>query len=571
MAERTEWLFERTEAVVPAGGGMVAAKTATAAEAGAAVLRDGGNAVDAAVAAAFAAGVAEPWMNGVGGGGFMVVQLPDQDPAVVEYPMVAPAGAEPDMFPLSGAPADTALFGWPSVVDQANIHGHRAVAIPGTVAGLSLALERFGTRSLAEMMAPAIQLAEEGVAVTWHTTLTIARDLGTLQRYPATADIFLDGARNPPVTIDQASPTMLKQLDLAGTLKTIAQEGPRAFYEGAIAQEIANYLAENDAPLSQRDLSAYEATVSSPVTARYRGHEILTVGGGSGGTSLIQAMMMLAELDIAQLEHNTPEALHMVAQVFRMAFADRFAYLADPAAIDVPLEALLSPEYARERAAMLSSNRMGSPMAGTRERLGVSHQLAPSVPEYTSGSTTHLSVIDGNGGAVSLTQTLLALWGSRVVVPGTGILLNNGMMWFDPEPGRPNSIAGGKRPLSNMAPVVVTKDGRTVASLGASGGRRIMNCNAQLVMNLLDHGLSMQPAISAPRIDASTRDLYVSSRIPETTTAALQALGHPIQRRVEGPGGAEFASPVGIERLANGELHGGADLFYPAMTISTGR
>lgn len=279
-------------------------------------------------------------------------------------------------------------------------------------------------------------------------------------------------------------------------------------------------------------------------------------------------MGMLDELDIGGLGHNTPAALHRLAQVFRMVFADRFAYLADPAMVDVPLDALLSREYGKERLSTLTDDRLGSLRAGEKERLGVTHDLAASVPEYTSGSTTHLSVIDGQGGAVSITQTLLALWGSRVVVPGTGILLNNGMMWFDPEPGRPNSIAGGKRPLNNMAPVVVTKDGDVVASLGSSGGRRIMNCNAQLVMNLLDHGMSMQPAISAPRIDTSTRNLQISSRIPTETIEALAALGHPVQRRMEGPGGAEFASPVGILRRGDGELRGGADLFYPAMAVA---
>jgi gamma-glutamyltranspeptidase/glutathione hydrolase len=568
MAERTEWLFGRTEAVAAAGRGMVAAKTTDAAEVGAKVLRDDGNAVDAAVATAFAAGVVEPWMNGIGGGGFMVVKLPDRDPAVVEYPMVAPAAAREDMFPLSNAPADTALFGWPSVVDQANIHGYRSVAVPGTVAGLSLALERFGTKPLAEMIAPAIHLAEEGVPVTWHTTLTIARELGTLQQYPSTAQVFLDEAKNPPVTVDQATPTMLRQTDLARTLRAIAENGPETFYRGDIAKVMAEYFSEHKAPLSEADLAAYGATIASPTVAHYRGHQVLTNGGGSGGTSLAQAMTMLAELDIAGLGHNSPETLNMIAQIFRMVFADRFAYLADPTMINVPIDALLSLEYARERLATISTERIRPPVPGSRKRLGVTHDLAPSVPEYTSGSTTHLSVIDGKGGAVSITQTLLALWGSRVVVPGTGILLNNGMMWFDPEPGRPNSVAGGKRPLNNMAPVVLTRDGHVVASLGSSGGRRIMNCNAQLIMNLLDHGLSMQSAISAPRIDASTRDLYVSSRIPETTTDALAALGHRLQRRVEGPGGAEFASPVGILRLPSSELRGGSDLFYPAMAIA---
>ncbi|MDQ3513849.1 MAG: gamma-glutamyltransferase [Chloroflexota bacterium] len=572
MAGRTEWVLGRTEATVAAGGGMVAAKTEAAAEAGATILRAGGNAVDAAVATAFAAGVAEPWMNGIGGGGYLVGSLPGADPFVVEYPMIAPRGATPGMFPLSGAPADLSLFGWPGVVAGANIVGHRAVGVPGTVAGLALAAERFGTMSLAALMAPAIGLAEEGVPVTWHTTLAVARDLGTLQRYPATAAVFLDGAGNPPVTVDQARPTILRQPDLARTLGLIAGQGPRAFYEGEIAEAIAAHLTGDGAPFAVADLRDYQASVTAPAMIPYRGHQVVVPGGATGGTTVGQVLMMLDGIDVAAMGQNTPESLDLIARVLRAAFADRFAYLADPDHVEVPLAALLSADYAAERRdECLAGARSGHvlpPRAGDAARLGVRHGLAASVPEYvTADSTTHLSVIDGRGGAVSITQTLLALWGSRVVVPGTGILLNNGMMWFDPEPGRPNSVAGGKRPLSNMAPLLVTRDGAVVASLGASGGRKIMACDVQLVMNLLDHGLSMQPAITAPRIDASTPALHASDRIDPATRQALAALGHPVEAHHESAGGSEFASPVGIRRAPDGTLQGGADLFYPAMAI----
>ncbi|CAA9548071.1 MAG: Gamma-glutamyltranspeptidase @ Glutathione hydrolase [uncultured Thermomicrobiales bacterium] len=516
--------------------------------------------------------MAEPWMNGIGGGGYLVGSLPGADPFVVEYPMIAPRGATPEMFPLSGAPADVSLFGWPGVVGAANIVGHRAVGAPGTVAGLALAAERFGTMSLAALMAPAIGLAEDGVPVTWHTTLTVARDLGTLQRYPATAAVFLDAVGNPPVTIDQARPTLLRQPDLARTLAQIADQGPRAFYEGETGEAIAAHLAENGAPFSAADLRDYRATVTTPLAIDYRGHQVLLPAGATGGTTVGQVLMMLDGVDVAALGHNTPEALDVLARVLRAAFADRFAWLADPDHVEVPLAALLSADYAADRLGEsmtgVRSGRVSPPRAGDAGRLGVSHGLAASVPEYvTADSTTHLSVIDGRGGAVSITQTLLALWGSRVVVPGTGILLNNGMMWFDPEPGRPNSVRGGARPLSNMAPLLVTRDGAVVASLGASGGRKIMACNVQLVMNLLDHGLSMQPAIAAPRIDASTPTLHASDRIDVATRDALSAVGHPVEARHESAGGSEFASPVGIHRAPDGALRGGADLFYPAMAI----
>src|ERR687890_1144589 len=220
MPVETEWQVSRLEA--RGRGGMVAAKTPQAAAAGADILRRGGNAVDAAVTTAFTAGVVEPWMNGIGGGGYMVVQAPDEAPAVVTFPMVAPAGARPEMFPLTGAGSDAAPFGWPAVVDSANVWGYRSVAVPGMVAGLALALERWGTISLAEALAPAIRWAEEGIPVFWHTSLMIAGDLGTLKRFPATATIFLDDDGNPPVTDDQTRPYLLRQEDLARTLRAIA-------------------------------------------------------------------------------------------------------------------------------------------------------------------------------------------------------------------------------------------------------------------------------------------------------------------------------------------------------------
>ena len=570
MAMQTELVLDRTEAT--ARGGMVAAKTARAAEVGVGVLRRGGNAVDAAVATAFAAGVVEPWMSGIGGGGFLIAHLPGREGVVVEFPMVAPAGARPEMFPLSGTGPDTSLFGWPGVVDQANIVGHRAVAVPGTVAGLAMALAHVGTISLAEALAPAIQLAADGTPVTWHTTLMTARDLGTLRRFPATAAIFLDAAGAPPATIEESRPAILRQPELARTLDLIAREGPRAFYEGLPARAAVEHLAEHGAPFTAADFAGYEAKITPALTASYRGHQVLTTGGGSGGTTLVEALNLIDALDVAALGHNTPPALHRLAQAFRQAFADRFAYLADAARVEVPVDVLVSADYARERSAAFPADRLGPVAAGDPRRLGVYHGLTASMPDYTrphqalSGSTTHLSVIDRDGGAVSLTQTLLSLWGSRVVVPGTGVLLNNGMMWFDPEPGRPNSVAGGKRPLSNMAPAILTRDRRTVAAIGASGGRRIMGCNAQLVLNLVAHGLSIQPAITAPRIDASTPELLVSARLPEATRQALAARGHRVAVRDERLFLGDFASPVGIQRREDQTLRGGADPFYAPAT-----
>lgn len=619
MAEQTQWVVSRAEA--RAGGGMVAAKTPEAAAAGAAALRNGGNAVDAAIAAAFAAAVSEPWMNGIGGGGLMVVAGPGVAPSVVAFPMVAPAGATPEMFPLAGTGADAALFGWPSVVGSANVFGPRSVAVPGLVAGLALAAERFGTKPLAEGIAPAIRLAADGVPVTWHTTLTVARDFATLRRFPETAAIFLDEGGAPPVSAEPANPRGLRQPDLARTLATIASDGPRAFYEGAIAEAIVRCLRAGGAPFTLDDLAGYRATVEPALSAPLGGASdgrgavagsnagahadggpsapgvpaapggsdglgaatLHTSGGATGGTTLAQSLLLLHALGALDLPPNEPETLHRLAQAFRQAFADRFAWLADPRHVEVPLALLVDPAYAAERAATMPTDRLGTVAAGSADRLGMRHGLGPSIPDYAAasmagagaqmadGSTTHISVVDRDGLAVSLTQTLLSLWGSRVTAPGTGVLLNNGMMWFDPEPGRPNSVAGGKTPLSNMAPAILTRNGETLASIGSSGGRRIMNCNAQVAINLARHGMAMQEAIAAPRIDASTAELLVSARLPEATVAALARLGHRVAARDERLFFGDFASPCGVLRLGDGAFAGGADPFYvPATAVGVG-
>jgi len=555
---------------------MVAAKTPQAAAAGADVLRRGGNAVDAAVTTAFTAGVVEPWMNGIGGGGYMVVQEPEEAPTVVAFPMVAPAGARPEMFPLSGAGSDTELFGWPAVVDSANVWGYRSVAVPGTVAGLALALERWGTISLAEALAPAIRWAEEGVPVFWHTTLMIAGALGTLKQFPTTAAIFLDGSGNPPVTQEQDRPRWLRQTDLARTLRTIASDGPRAMYEGSIGQAIADDLAANGAPFTRDDFASYQARISPALSTSYGGSEVHTISGGTGGTTLVESLNILAELDLRNLGYHTPLALHRMAQAFRTAFADRFAWLADATQVEIPVDVLTSQEYAQERVRNLPEDRLQPIPAATAEQTGMRHGLGSSLPDYvagaaspgqmTDGSTTHLSVMDRDGMAVSCTQTLLSLWGSRVTTPGTGVLLNNGMMWFDPEPGRPNSVAGGKTALSNMAPVILSRDGRPWVSLGASGGRRIMNCNAQLVINLTDWRLAAQPAISAPRIDCSTAELLMSWRFPAETVKTLRAMGHRVAIRDERLFIGGFASPTAIRCTLDGVFDGGADPFYAPAT-----
>ena len=552
--------------------GIVGAKMPQAAEAGVEMLRRGGNAIDATVATAFAIGVCEPWMNGIGGGGFLVAWLAkERRSIVISYPMISASNATPDMFPIAESGVnDSFLFGWPATVDNAHVIGHRSVAVPGTVAGLAMALERYGTMSLADVLQPAIDLAESGFPVSWHSTLTITKDVANLQKFPEAARIFLTPAGNPPVTIEQHNPAIIRQPDLANTLRAIAAGGPRAFYEGDIARTITDHLAENGSRITYDDFASYQAELLAPVTVDYHGTQVHTVGGGTGGTSLAQSLALLNEVEGSDPVTRGTAQWHRMIQAFRQAFADRFAYLADQGHVAIPQDALLDPAYARECIASFPEDRAMVPRPGDRARLGVTHDMPGSVPEYIrDGSTTHLGVIDADGNAVSLTQTLLAAFGSRVIAPGTGVLLNNGMMWFDPEPGRPNSVAGRKRPLSNMAPALVTRDGELLASVGSSGGRRIQNANSQIIANLVDAGMSAQEAIDAPRVDTSTPALGINARIDQGIIDELAAMGHPVSVRQEHLMTSDFASPVVLRRSPDGTLDGGADPYYfPATVIA---
>jgi gamma-glutamyltranspeptidase/glutathione hydrolase len=349
----------------------------------------------------------------------------------------------------------------------------------------------------------------------------------------------------------------------------IADQGAAAFYEGEPAQTITSFLGEHGSPMTKADFASYKARVVEPLASDFHGHRILTTPGPGGGPTLTEGLRLMAGFDLRGAGFGTAESLHLFAESFKIAFADRFAYFADPTQIDVPFEALLSTGYLDERRAGIDPDRATPAKAGDRATLGVTHNLATSIPEYTSGgSTTHFSVIDGDGMAVSNTQTLLSGWGSGVVAPGTGVVLNNGMMWFDPEPGRPNSVGPGKRPVANMSPAIVMKNGQAVATLGASGGRRIIGAVAQLAINLIDHDMDIQAATIAPRLDVSTPEVVVSDRFAPEAIEALKAKGHPVRTVDETLMGGEFSSPANAQRLPDGTVISGLDQnYFPATAI----
>ena len=566
MATESQW--EANVRGAEAAGGMVAAKHRLAAQAGREVLQAGGNAVDAAVATAFAAGVVEPPMSGVGGGGYMSIFMPEtRQRAVVAFPMQAPLAATPDMWKLAEG-YDSELFGWRLVEDNANIYGYRSIAIPGMVAGMAAALENFGTIGLDRAVAPAIRLAEEGFALSWFETMWQAQDLALLRQFPATAATYLSNGypHRLPFAMEPGAAGRLRQPELAATLRTLAAEGPSALYGGALGEKIARHVQENGGILTAGDFAQYEATVhTESVLGTYRGANVIGMRGGTGAPTAMATLNILENFDVRACGHNTADYLHTFIEASGQAFADRFAYMADPARVPVPLDGLLAKDYAAALARTIEPERAQPERApGDPWRYQAGNGAAESrpVPGSNAESTTHLAAMDGAGNAVALTQTLLSAWGSRVVAPDTGVLLNNGMMWYNPEPGTSNSTEGGKKPLNNMCPIVLERGGTALAALGASGGRRIINTVTQLAVNLVDFDLDVQAAVNAPRVDCSTLRPIVSIRIDPAVRAELARRGHDVVAAEEAFLPRYFASPVAIQRQGT-TLLGAADPYYP--------
>ncbi len=509
--ERADWTIRKTLAT--GRRGMVAAKHPMATAAGLAMLERGGNAVDAAVAAAFCSGVVEPMMSGVGGGGFMVIHTPAHT-TVLDYNMQAPLAARADLYPLDAGYASTDLqWAWRKVRGEANLYGASSVAVPGAVPGLALALERFGRLSLATVLEPAIAAAEGGFPIDWMTTLRIAVDAHTLRRFPTAAAIFLEDGL-PPAPARSEQPRKLRQPDLGRTLRRLGSEGPALFTTGEIARAIAGEVQRAGGIVSLDDLASYAPRLLDPLTVTYHGWSVATVPGRSGGHTLAAILRDLAPFDGGANGHGTAEAIDAFARAAFPAFTERYA-AAPPAAQDE--------------------------------------------------STTHLSTADQEGRLVTLTQTHLGAFGSRFVVPDTGIVLNNGMYWFDPEPGRPASIVPGQRAPANMAPLVAWHPGRAAYAIGSSGGRRIICCNAQILLNLVDYGMDLQAALEAPRVDASGNALLVDDRIGSEVIAELRARGYVVVPAEAGFYPVHFASPTAAGQMADGRLVGAADPFQTAL------
>ncbi|MGR3379326.1 gamma-glutamyltransferase [Salipiger abyssi] len=493
----------RKPGVTATANGVVAAQHALAARAGAEVLAAGGDALDAAVAVSFAIGVLEPWMSGPMGGGAMMIWRADEGRAhALNYGMRSSASLDPAHYPLSGAGKASDLFPWEAVVEDRNVIGGSSVAVPGTVAGIAATHGRYGRMPWKELLAPAIGFASEGMHVDWYAALVIAASARDLAQDADAAALFLDDGQWPKGAGWTAlSNIRLDQSRHAATLSHLAEAGAEDFYRGDIAAMLVGDVTAKGGFLTMQDLADYAPDWSDPLVIPFRDGQLFALPGLTAGPTLAHAVGTWTEGYSAE-EAATPKAHLARAAALKAAYKARLDGMGDHESAKAP------------------------------------------------GCTTHFSIVDRDGNMVAMTQTLLSIFGSRVVSPSTGMLLNNGIMWFDPEPGKPNSLAPGKRCLMNVCPVIGEAPGKRFA-LGASGGRKIMPAVGQIAGHIIEQGLSMQAAIEAPRIDVSGGDQVVADERLAGPVAEALAAAHPLALAQRMPFPYAFACPAGVLREGN--------------------
>ena len=498
--------------------GMVVSAHALASEAGVAIMKAGGNAIDAAVATGMALAVVQPGAGNIGGGGFMVAVMKDGRSIAIDFREKAPGAAQKNMY----------LDAAGKYVRNSSHEGYRAVGVPGTVAGFDLALRKYGTRTWKELTRPAIRLAEEGFKLSHAMGADFWNMRREFKRYPSTAKIFL---KNDSLPYGEGD--ILRQPDLAKSLRRIQNNGRDGFYKGTTARLIAQDMKRNGGLITEEDFGAYQAAERTPVHGVYRGYDIISMPPpSSGGVALIEMLNVLEGYDLKFSGHNSAASLHLLAEAMRNAYRDRAEFLGDPDFVSsIPVERLTSKAYAEE----------------IRRSIDLQHASKSSLGHLAGGSesseTTHYSVVDDEGNAVVVTYTLEYWYGSRIVAAGTGIMLNNEMGDFNPVPGvtdttgfigtKPNLVEPGKRMLSSMTPTIIVKDGKPWALLGSVGGRTIINSVLQVVLNLVDYQMNIVEAVEAGRIHHQwfpDHILVERSLITAGVQKELQARGHRIER-----------------------------------------
>ena len=493
-----------------ASRGMVASNHPLASAAGAEMLALGGNAIDAAVATVFALSVVEPMMVGPFGAGFVNIHHgATGESTVIDNYSTAPSGAAPDMFqPVSDD--------WPDyleTVGRKNRLGHLAVGVPGNLKAWCEISGRYGRLGLDAVMQPAIRCAKRGFPASRYLVDCIRDTRDDIAAFAATAAVFL------PVGSVPSPGDIIVMEEFAASLELIAAQGPDVLYNGSLGEAVADDMAAHGGLITPRDLREYEIHYRAPVRGTYRGYEIVSAPPvSSGGTHIVQMLNLLEAFDIAALGFGTAAYVHLLSEVLKIAYADRFEYMADPAFAQMPIAGLTSKEYARARRGDIdrtspSTHRAGDPAAFSGE----------------SANTTHLTVADDEGNVVAMTQTINELFGSKVTVPGTGLILNNTMALFDPHPGKANSIAPRKRMLSSVSPTVVLKDGKPFMALGTPGGTRIFPAVLQAIVNVVDFGMTLQEAVEAPRVWTQGQALQVEQGIAEDTRRQLRSMGHELE------------------------------------------
>lgn len=474
--------------------GMVASAHPIATEVGLDIFKTGGNAVDAAVATAFVLSVVEPYASGLGGGGFLTIQLKDKEPITLDYRETAPSGVTDEEF-------------YSDSVDFKHITSVTplSVGVPGTLAGLNSALEKYGTMKLEDVMKPAIKIAREGFPATKTLNSIVLDKYDVVSNSKELSKLYLKNGL--PVEEE----TVIKNEKLAETYKRIALEGIKVFYEGDIADSIA---AKTNNHVSVEDLKNYKVQSKQPVIGEYKGYKIVTTAPPSGAANLIELLNILENFDLDKLGHNSAEYIDVLAKAIALIQIDKFNYMGDPDYEKVPVEKLTDKAYAKTAADFISDCDPIFEWNGLEEN------------NSESSSTTSLTVVDNQGNFVSLTQSINLFFGSGIVADG--ILLNNHLGNFDATPGNKNSIAPGKRPVSSISPTILLKDGKPFLTIGTPGGSRIIGTLAQIIVNIIDFNMTLEEAIDAPRIHRSKTILHLEGGISDDVRAALEKKGHKL-------------------------------------------
>ncbi len=562
---RSRWIIEKTEAM--AMGGMVTAMQPLAAEAGAEMLRRGGNAIDAAVAIAFAVGVVEPFMSGIGGIAFLVYRdSATGETLCLDGSTALPAAIRPDLFELLPGDQRQGMYGWRATKGDANNTGWLAPAVPGMPALIGEAHRRYGRLPWRETLAPAIQLATAGFAVNQYVAMMFASSYDLLARFPESRRTFIKPSGAPYAVGDR-----LIQPDLAHTLTLIAEEGPETVYRGTVARLIAEDMQRQGGLIAETDLANHQTLARQAHTATYRDTQLVGQLESSGCPTVMEALNILAGFDLAGCGFDSTKATHLKTEALRRAMVDRLRHLGDPDLAPTPLAGIVSPDYAASQRATIDLERAtpaiqpGDPWPFDPSGNG---QRAARSGNPNDSQTTHINVVDRDGNMVSLTSTLGGGFGAGVVVAGTGIVLNNAVTWFDPVPGAVTSIGPGKRVMSAASPLILLRDGHPYAAIGSPGGRRVISAVYQMVVNLVDFGMGMQDAVSAPRIHSEGPITEIADRYSPTIVTGLEQMGHQLLQREDSLAEMHFARPSGIAiDRATGQRHGGVFQFTPATAI----